>query len=55
MAKKIPCELWIGTSTRFFKWGDFDSVSEAKKYVRDTGMTCYKEYRKKKQNEIQIT
>jgi len=41
MAKKIECELWIGTSTNFFKWGaNFESISAAKKYVRDC-ITCY--------------
>lgn len=45
MAKKIECELWVGTSTRFFKWGDnFESVSTAKKYVREC-ITCYHEIR----------
>ena len=46
MAKKIPCELWVGTSTRFFKWGNFDSLSEARKYVSDC-ITCYHEIRRK--------
>lgn len=40
MAKKIKCELWIGTQSRFFKWGIFDSITEAKNYVRDC-ITCY--------------
>ena len=26
MAKPIKCELWIGTSTNYFKWGEFDSI-----------------------------
>lgn len=43
--KKIKCELWIGTSTSFFKWADFDSISEAKQYVRDC-ITCYHEIRR---------
>lgn len=40
MAKKIKCELWIGTSSKFFKWGTFSSITEAKKYVSDC-ITCY--------------
>lgn len=45
MTKKIECELWIGTSTKFFKWGDnFKSISAAKKYVRDC-IRCYYEIR----------
>lgn len=35
MAAKKKCELWLGTSTSFFKWGEFESISDAKKYVRD--------------------
>ncbi len=50
MTKKIPCELWIGTSTRFFKWGDFESIGAAKKYIRDCNLTCYKEIRRKANN-----
>lgn len=44
--KKIPCELWVGTSTKFFKWGNFESISDAKKYIRDCSLTCYKEIRR---------
>ena len=44
MAKAIECELWVGTSTRFFKWGNFESISAAKKYIRDC-ITCYHEIR----------
>jgi len=43
--KKIKCELWVGTACRFFKWGEFESISAAKKYVRDC-ITCYSEIRK---------
>lgn len=43
--KKIKCELWVGTSVRFFKWGEFDSISDAKRYVRSC-ITCYHEIRK---------
>lgn len=38
--KPIKCELWIGTSCRFFKWGEFKSVTAAKQYVKDC-ITCY--------------
>lgn len=45
MANKIESELWVGTSTKFFKWGEnFESVSAAKKYVREC-ITCYYEIR----------
>jgi hypothetical protein len=44
MAAKKRCELWVGTSTRFFKWGDFDSISAAKKYAREC-ISCYHEIR----------
>jgi hypothetical protein len=47
MAKAIPCELWVGTRTRFFKWGEFDSKAKAKKYVREC-ITCYHEIKPKK-------
>lgn len=40
MAKKIECELWVGTQTKFFKWGEFESISATKQYVRDC-ITCY--------------
>lgn len=43
--KKKKCELWIGTHTRFFKWGTFESVSAAKKYISECGLTCYKQIR----------
>jgi len=42
--KAKKCELWIGTSTRFFKWGEFESISRAKQYVKDC-ITCYHEIR----------
>lgn len=32
--KPIKCELWVGTSTSFFKLKQFDSISEAKRYVK---------------------
>lgn len=44
MAAKKKCELWVGTSTRFFKFGEFDSISAAKKYVREY-ISCYHEIR----------
>ena len=40
MAKPIKCELWIGTSTNYFKWGEFDSIAKAKRYVKDC-IRCY--------------
>jgi hypothetical protein len=40
--KAKKCELWVGTYTRFFKWGEFDSISKAKKYVRSC-IRCYYE------------
>lgn len=42
--RKKKCELWIGTSTRFFKWGEFESLTAARKYVREC-ITCYHEIR----------
>ncbi len=42
MAKAIKCELWVGTSTRFFKWGNFDSIADAKRYVKSC-IRCYSE------------
>lgn len=44
MAAKKKCELWLGTSTRFFRFGEFESISDAKKYVRDC-INCYHEIR----------
>ena len=47
MAKSIVCELWIGTSTSFFKFGsDFESISACKEYIREC-ITCYHEIRPK--------
>ena len=43
--KAIKCELWVGTSTTFFKWADFDSVKEAKEYLKSF-ITCYSEIRR---------
>lgn len=40
--KAIKCELWVGTSARYFKWGEFDSIRKAKQYVRDC-IRCYHE------------
>ena len=44
MAAKKKCELWLGTSTRFFRFGEFESISDAKKYVREC-ISCYHEIR----------
>jgi hypothetical protein len=44
MAAKKKCELWLGTSTSFFRFGEFESISDAKKYVRDC-VDCYHEIR----------
>jgi len=44
MAAKKKCELWLGTSTSFFRFGEFESISDAKKYVRDC-INCYHEIR----------
>lgn len=46
MAKKIKCELWVGTQYRFFKWGNYESIAAAKKYIRECSLTCYKEIRR---------
>ena len=43
----IKCELWIGTRYRFFKWGDFPSISSCRKYIREC-ITCYHEIRRAK-------
>ena len=46
MAKSIECELWIGTSSSFFKWGDnFKSIAAAKRYIKSC-ITCYHEIRR---------
>lgn len=42
---KKTCELWIGTSTSFFKWGVFESKAAARRYIKDCNLTCYKEIR----------
>lgn len=42
--KAKPCELWIGTHYKFFKWGNFPSISACKKYIREC-ITCYHEIR----------
>lgn len=39
-----PCELWIGTKCKFMHWGNFKSISAAKKYIREC-ITCYHEIR----------
>lgn len=44
MAAKKKCELWVGTSTRFFKLANFDSITDARKYVREC-ISCYYEIR----------
>jgi len=53
--KKVKCELWIGTHTNFFKWGTFESIAAAKKYISDCRLTCYREIKrltpKKQRNE----
>jgi hypothetical protein len=41
--KKQKCELWIGTHTKFFKWGEFESIAAAKRYIRECSLTCYTE------------
>jgi hypothetical protein len=40
--KAKPCELYIGTSTNFFKFGEFKSISKCKQYIKDC-ITCYHE------------
>jgi len=40
--KAKRCELWIGTHWNFLMWGTFESVSAAKKYVKEC-ITCYYE------------
>lgn len=42
--KAKPCELYIGTYTNFFKFGEFESIRKAKKYVKEC-ITCYHEIR----------
>lgn len=43
MAKQIECELWVGTASRFFKFGDnFPSIAAAKRYVKSC-INCYYE------------
>jgi len=45
MAKKVKCELWVGTSTRYFKWGEFESISKCRQYIRDC-ITCFHEIKR---------
>ena len=45
MAKAIKCELWVGTSTRYFKWSNFESIADAKRYVKSC-ITCYSEIKR---------
>lgn len=46
MAKKIKCELWVGTQCKYFKLGNHESIAAAKKYIRECRLTCYKEIRR---------
>jgi|688.fasta_scaffold261606_4 hypothetical protein len=41
MAKKVPCQLVIGTRTRMIVLGSFNSKAEAKKYVAECGPFRY--------------
>ena len=43
--KKQKCELWIGTSCAFFKFGEFKSIAACKNYISEC-ITCYREIRK---------
>lgn len=42
--KAKKCELWIGTSCAFFKFGTFESITACRKYIQDC-ITCYHEIR----------
>jgi hypothetical protein len=46
--KSIMCELWIGTHTNFFKWGTFESIAAAKRYIKECNLTCYTEIKRLK-------
>lgn len=48
MSAAKPCELWVGTSTNFFKLGDFKSLSACRRYISNSGITCYREIIPKK-------
>lgn len=48
MSAAKPCELWVGTSTRFFKLGEFKSLSACRRYISDSDITCYHEIIPKK-------
>lgn len=49
--KAIKCELWVGVSTNFFKFGTFESIAAAKRAAKYLG--CYREIRRKDlQNEL---
>lgn len=43
--KAIKCELWVGVSTNFFKFGAFESIAAAKRASKH--LDCYKEIRRK--------
>lgn len=42
--KSKPCELWVGTTTKFFKWASFESIVECKRYIKSC-INCYHEIR----------
>lgn len=44
--KPIPCEIWVGTHWSYFKWGDYPSISAAKRYARDCITSFYEIKRK---------
>ena len=44
MGKSKMCELWIGTSTNFFRLGSpFPSIASCRRYINSSNITCYKE------------
>jgi len=49
MAKKVPCSIFVGTSTKYFKVGDFDSLVEAKRYASQCLDRHYYQIIRKKQ------
>ncbi len=42
MGKKIKCTLLIGTKTKMMQWGVYESIAAAKRYINETGLSCYK-------------
>jgi hypothetical protein len=53
MAKKVPCSIFVGTSTKYFKVGDFDSLVDAKRYASQCLDRHYYQIIRKPQKTVQ--